>query len=235
MKLSASDFSELTVVIPFYNEEENVEEVVSETKRKLPRARILAVDDGSEDRTLQILKQIKEIKVIAFPENSGQSAAILAGLSEVETKMAATMDGDGQNDPADLVRLLEKWREHSVVCGKRINRKDTLSKKITSKIGNSIRNLILKDGISDTGCSLKLFPNHAISVIPPFNGVHRFLPAFWKNAGFEVLEVGVSHRPRLKGYSKYNNLGRARRGFWDLVGVHWFLHRKVFPKRARSV
>ncbi len=143
------------------------------------------------------------------------------------------MDGDGQNNPHDINDLLSKWKPNSVVCGFRKNRQDSVSKKISSKIGNTIRNLVLKDGIRDTGCSLKLFPKEVVSTLPHFNGIHRFFPAFCRQAGYQLIEVPVSHRPRSLGISKYNNIGRAKRGLFDLFGVFWMLRRMVQPRKVK--
>mgnify|MGYP001163004972 CR=1 FL=1 len=226
------ELCEITLVIPFFNESDNVDFVISEIFEKLPEIKIIAVDDGSSDNTLEKLRAFDGIHIIPLIQNCGQSTAMLAGLAQVETSWAATIDGDGQNNPDDLNTMIAAMKPNSVLCGRRMNRKDSVSKRITSKLGNWIRNLVLKDGVHDTGCSLKLFPKEAIISIPPFNGVHRFLPAFWKNAGFEIIEVKVSHRPRYLGVSKYNNLGRAKRGLWDIIGVSWLLQRRIFPVKS---
>jgi len=231
-KTPSPNFKDITLIIPFFNEADNVELVISESLEKLPDVHIIAVDDGSSDQTYQNLEKFKNIQIIKLQKNCGQSTAMLAGLAEAKTKWVATMDGDGQNNPEDLTKMIKKINTNSVICGWRVDRKDTFSKKITSKLGNSIRNLVLKDGVHDTGCSLKLFPREAISALPSFNGVHRYMPAFWKNAGYNIIEVAVSHRPRHLGISKYNNLGRAKRGLWDLIGVYWLLQRQTFPHNS---
>ena len=219
-----TDFS---LVIPFFNEEENVIPVLKEAINACPSAEIIAVNDGSSDKTLEKINTFKQITVLSFKENQGQSSAMIAGMLHAKNDLICTMDGDGQNNPHDIKNLVSSWKKETVVCGYRVNRQDSLSKKISSKIGNFIRNFIIKDGIRDTGCSLKLFPRDAIQYLPHFNGIHRFFPAFCKQAGFKLIEVPVSHRPRSLGISKYNNVGRAKRGLWDLIGVFWLLKRQI--------
>ena len=219
-----TDFS---LVIPFFNEEENVIPVLKEAINACPGAEIIAVDDGSSDKTLEKINTFKQITVLSFEENQGQSSAMIAGMLHAKNDLICTMDGDGQNNPHDIKNLISSWKKETVVCGYRVNRQDSLSKKISSKIGNFIRNFIIKDGIRDTGCSLKLFPRDTIQYLPHFNGIHRFFPAFCKQAGFKLIEVPVSHRPRSLGVSKYNNVGRAKRGLWDLIGVFWLLKRQI--------
>ena len=219
----------LSIVIPFYNEEENVVPILKESMEACPFANIIAVNDGSTDQTLREIRKVKDVQILSFDKNQGQSSAMIAGMLHAKNGLVCTMDGDGQNNPHDIENLLSQWKPKSVVCGYRKNRQDSFSKKITSKLGNAIRNLIINDGIRDTGCSLKIFPYDAITSLPHFNGIHRFFPAFCKKAGYQLIEVPVSHRSRSKGISKYNNLGRARRGLFDLIGVFWLLARMVQP------
>ena len=223
----------LSLVIPFYNEEDNVIPVLEEGLKACPFAKIIAVNDGSTDQTLERMKEVKDIKILSFEKNQGQSSAMIAGMLHVNTELFCTMDGDGQNNPYDIERLLSEWKPNTVVCGYRKKRKDSFSKKLTSKIGNKIRDFVIQDGIRDTGCSLKLFPTEVIKFLPHFNGIHRFFPAFCKQAGYELIEVPVSHRARARGISKYNNLGRARRGLFDLIGVFWLLDRLVKPTKIK--
>ena len=225
--------NKLSLVIPFYNEEENVIPVLEEAISACPFADIIAVNDGSTDKTLEKILSIKKVNALSFKYNQGQSSAMIAGMLHAQTDLICTMDGDGQNNPSDINDLLSKWKPNSVVCGFRKNRQDSISKKISSKIGNSIRNLVIKDGIQDTGCSLKLFPKEVVHSLPHFNGIHRFFPAFCKQAGYQLIEVPVSHRPRSQGISKYNNIGRAKRGLFDLIGVFWMLRRIVQPEKVQ--
>lgn len=224
-----------SVVVPFYNEGILASEVLGELHKICPDAEIIAVNDGSTDNTLEVLKDLPYIRLISFHKKQGQSAAVYAGLRASTGRLCVTMDGDGQNDPSDIVPMTKVWAEGKVVCGYRQNRRDSWSKRVTSRLGNGIRRRVLNDGIRDTGCSLKVFPRSAVDNLPPFNGLHRFLPAFFKQEGLELVEVPVNHRPRLRGESKYTNLGRAWRGLWDLAGVAWLLSRRVCPGRAVEI
>jgi dolichol-phosphate mannosyltransferase len=139
------------------------------------------------------------------------------------------MDGDGQNDPADIERLLEEFTSNAgdVICGFRATRRDTFSRRLASRIANFVRRLFLDDGIRDTGCSLKVFPRSAVELLVPFSGLHRFLPVIFKHAGLTLKEVPVNHRPRTRGRTKYSNWERTWRGIYDLIGVSWLLKRMI--------
>ncbi len=227
----------LSIVIPFYNEAESVRPVVSEVLNLYPEAELIVVDDGSTDDTFKHLVEIRGLRVLRFPENQGQSAAILAGLRAASRSYCALLDGDGQNDPEDLIRLAKHLVEKDcdVVCGFRATRKDTWSRRAASRIANRIRRALVHDGVRDTGCSLKVFRREAADCLIPFNGMHRFLPAFFRAAGCRIEEIAVNHRPREHGSSKYTNWDRALRGVYDLIGVRWFLKRRVTPGKARPV
>ncbi len=226
----------LSIVIPFYNEEETVVSVLEEVKTCQPEAEIIAVDDGSRDRTWELLQSVGDIRGLRLTENRGQSAAIYAGLRSAKGRLCATMDGDGQNDPADFAKLVEAWeaKEADVICGRRMKRKDTWSKRQASRIANKIRRSILDDGVRDTGCSMKVFPREAVDYLVPYNGLHRYLPAIFKHAGLTLAEVPVNHRSRTAGVSKYTNWNRALRGIYDLFGVRWLLNRKVIYPRIEE-
>ncbi len=219
--------AELSIIIPFYNEELNVRAVIDEIINLYPTAEIIAVDDGSHDGTWQEMTKIAGIRAFRFEKNRGQSGAVYWGLKQATRTYCVTMDGDGQNDPADIQHLLAVAKNCDVVCGKRRKRQDNFSRKVASRIGNGVRNLFLHDGIADTGCSLKLFRTEYVEHLVPFNGLHRFLPAIFKGAGLNLREVEVNHRPRQRGVSKYSNLDRALRGIYDLVGVSWLIKRKI--------
>lgn len=229
--------SNRSIVIPFYNEEECVRSVLEEAHACQPDAEIVAVDDGSSDRTWEIIKSLDFVSGLRLTENRGQSAALYAGLRAAKGDVLILMDGDGQNDPADieqLVQPLEKG-EVDVVCGRRAKRQDTWSRRAASRVANAIRKSILNDGISDTGCSLKTFRKEQVDLLVPFNGLHRYLPAIFTRAGLKIEELPVNHRPRTLGTSKYTNWERALRGIYDLFGVSWLLKRKtVYPKLERS-
>jgi dolichol-phosphate mannosyltransferase len=219
-----------SIVIPFYNEEESAKAVLEEVARTNPEAEIIAVDDGSSDRTLVILQTFQpKVRVLAATANRGQSAAMYAGMRAASCDTVGLMDGDGQNDPAELPRL---WEELKVsgkdfVCGYRAVRKDTFSRRYASRIANSIRRAFLRDGVRDTGCSLKMLRRECVEHLVPFNGMHRYIPALLLQAGYDFSEIAVNHRDRLAGTSKYTNFERALRGIYDLVGVSWLLRRKV--------
>jgi dolichol-phosphate mannosyltransferase len=217
----------LSVVIPFFNEAELVSDVLREIRSVLPTAEIIAVDDGSIDGTGKIISALNDIRLIALQKNCGQSAAMYAGLRAAKGELIAMMDGDGQNDPAEIPKLVEAMASADVVFGVRKNRQDTMSRLIASKIANAIRRLALGDNATDTGCSLKVIRRKHVALLVPFNGLHRYLPAFLQRAGLKSVEVPVNHRSRKAGVSKYTIKGRALRGIYDLIGVRWLLSRRI--------
>jgi dolichol-phosphate mannosyltransferase len=218
----------ISIIIPFYNEAETVTSVLEEVVRTNPTAEVIAVNDGSSDSTWEIMQGIAGIRSLNAPENRGQSAALYAGLRQATGEICVMMDGDGQNDPADIPALVAALQgEIGMVCGYRAVRKDTASRRWASKIANRIRVTFINDGIRDTGCSLKCFHREAVDHLVPFNGMHRYMAAFMKQAGLRIAEVPVNHRERHAGTSKYTNWDRALRGIYDLIGVSWLLKRKV--------
>ena len=228
---------ERSIVIPFYNEEESVRAVLEEVLACQPNAEIIAVDDGSKDRTWETICSLPAVHGLRLTQNRGQSAAMYAGMRAASGQFIVLMDGDGQNDPADIVKLILPLQqgEADVVCGQRTKRRDTWSRRAASKAANAIRRSILNDGISDTGCSLKAFRREYVELLVPFNGLHRYLPAIFKQADLRISEMPVNHRARTQGTSKYTNWERALRGIYDLFGVRWLLKRKViFPPMETS-
>lgn len=217
----------LTVVIPFYNEAELVSDVLHEVRGTLPDAEIIAVDDGSSDRTGQIIAGLKDVRLISLQKNCGQSAAMYAGLRAAKGELIVMMDGDGQNDPAEIPKLIEAMSSADVVFGVRSNRQDTKARLIASRIANAIRRFALGDTATDTGCSLKVIRREHVALLVPFNGLHRYLPAFLQGAGLSSVEISVNHRSRKAGVSKYTIQGRALRGIYDLIGVRWLLNRRI--------
>lgn len=218
----------ISIVIPFYNEEETVVSVLEEVVQTNPGAEIIAVNDGSSDRTAELMQSVAGVRALNAPENRGQSAALYAGLKQATGDVCVMMDGDGQNDPADIPALVAALTEGiGMVCGYRAVRKDTASRRWASKIANRIRVTFINDGIRDTGCSLKCFHREAVDHLVPFNGMHRYMAAFMKRAGLTIAEIPVNHRSRHAGNSKYTNWDRALRGIYDLFGVSWLLRRKV--------
>lgn len=224
----------LSIVVPFYDEEESVTWVLEELVCLYPAAEILAVDDGSDDGTWACMQRIDGIVPLRLTANRGQSAAVWTGLQRATRPICVLMDGDGQNDPADIGLLVAALEGGDVACGYRLRRRDTLAKRVASRLANGIRRAVLTDGIRDTGCSLKAFPREHVAHLIPFDGLHRFLPALFRGAGLDLVEVGVNHRARRFGTSKYGNLSRALRGIQDLFGVRWFLKRRFSVPRIET-
>lgn len=221
------DFS---VVFPVYNEEENIPILLREIAAALDGRwtyEIVAVDDGSTDRSLEVLRAGRAayptLRVLSLERNSGQTAALDAAWRSARGRMVVSLDADLQNDPADIpamVRKLEETRSDMVI-GVRVNRRDTWSRKMQSRIGNGVRNWITGDQITDTGCSLKLVKREAIDRVRLFTGMHRFLPTLIRYAGYKVVEMPVNHRARQFGVSKYGAMNRAFRGLADCFAVRW--------------
>jgi dolichol-phosphate mannosyltransferase len=237
----------LSVVVPVFNEQDNVAPLVHEIMAAL-RGRapadggdfeIVYVDDHSRDGTLAALQALKaevpELRVIRHASQSGQSTAVRTGVKAARGVWIATLDGDGQNDPADIPRLLAARAtaqpEVRLFAGWRVDRKDSGSKRWASKWANAIRARMLRDDTPDTGCGIKLFERAAFLDLPYFDHMHRYLPALMQRAGWQTVSVPVNHRPRSTGVSKYNNLNRALVGIRDLRGVAWLITRS---KRTRA-
>src|SRR5205823_4729607 len=220
----------VSVVVPVYNEEENVSMLQAELRAALKGVdhEIIFVDDGSADHTVEAIDVAPNVRVIRFQKNAGQSAAIYAGLKAARGASLVLIDGDLQNDPADIPRLLtEITRGADLVCGYRAQRKDTLVKRLTSWIANAVRSRYAKDGVRDTGCTLKAMRRECIGALVPFKGMHRFIPALIKGAGYTLVEIPVNHRPRRFGHSKYGLGNRALRATIDMFGVRWLLSRRL--------
>lgn len=228
----------VSIVVPFYNEEDCVEFVLQEIREAQPDAEVIAVDDGSKDRTWERMCSVESITPLQLTQNRGQSGALYAGLMAASGDILVMLDGDGQNDPADIGALLSAMRSGTcdAAFGRRAKRKDTWSRRAASRIANQVRRWFIRDGIRDTGCSLKAIHRDHVDLLVPFNGMHRFLPAIFTQAGFRIAEIDVNHRERKAGKSKYTNFDRALRGIYDLVGVCWLLKRKVIlpPLRTRD-
>ena len=221
---------QVSVVIPVYNEAENISELQRELASALKEIshEILFVDDGSQDRTVDQIKRTSSVRVLEFEKNAGQSAAIYAGLRAAGGNVLVLIDGDLQNDPHDIPRLLaEIDRGADLVCGYRANRKDSLFKRIQSQIANSIRSRFTKDGVRDTGCTLKAMRRECLEALVPFHGMHRFIPALIKGFGYKITEIPVNHRARLHGFSKYSFGNRALHATIDMFGVRWLLGRQI--------
>ena len=230
---------ELSIIIPVYNEADNVVSLYQDIVASLPATQyqfeVIFVDDGSTDETTQRLKQVARehtgVRVISHKYNCGQSAALVSGCKVAHYPMVVTLDGDGQNDPADIPRLFAALEDSQcVVLGNRKRRVDNHLRQLSSIVGNGVRRWLLDDECPDTGCSLKLFPRDAFLALPHFNHVHRFLPALFKRAGYKLVNVPVNHRPRLHGVSKYGVMNRLSVGIYDLIGVRWLIKRPCAPE-----
>lgn len=227
---------ELSIVVPVFNERDNVAPLVAEIIAAL-RGRlafeIIYVDDHSRDDTLAVLRGLKattpELRVLHHASQSGQSTAVRTGVKQARAPWIATLDGDGQNDPADIARLLDTRTaadaQVKLFAGWRVNRQDSGSKRWASRWANRIRAAMLRDDTPDTGCGIKLFEREAFLDLPYFDHMHRYLPALMQRAGWKTLSVPVNHRHRTAGVSKYTNLGRAVVGLRDLRGVAWLITR----------
>jgi dolichol-phosphate mannosyltransferase len=228
----------VSVIVPLFNEEENVPSLQAELDAALAGLdyEIIFVDDGSTDSTFERIAIDPRVRVVRFEKNAGQSAAIYAGLQAAHGAALVLMDGDLQNDPADIPRLLaEITRGADLVCGYRAQRKDTLLKRLTSRVANFVRSRFTKDGVRDTGCTLKAMRRECIRALLPFKGMHRFIPALVKGAGYRLIEIPVNHRARKFGQSKYGLGNRALRATVDMFGVRWLLARSLNYKEKRRV
>ncbi|HEY8904359.1 MAG TPA: glycosyltransferase family 2 protein [Chthoniobacterales bacterium] len=220
----------LSVVVPLFNEEDNVPILQAEIERALEGRdyELILVDDASTDSTVSRVKLADNVRLLRFAKNEGQSAAMLAGIAAARGECIVMLDGDLQNDPADIPRLVEALESGAdLVCGYRARRADSLTKKITSRVANFVRSRFVGDGVRDTGCTLKAMRRECASALVPFKGVHRFIPALVKNAGYKLTEIPVNHRPRQYGVSKYGLGNRALRATTDMFGVRWLQSRRV--------
>lgn len=224
----------VSIVIPVYNEEDNIQPLVGEfatLARSFGPFELLLVDDGSKDGTWDRIAAEERtnpfLRGVRCARNAGQTSAMLIGLRESRGEILVTLDGDLQNNPADIPLLVNKLRQDQVdvVCGYRAKRRDTWSRRIASRIGNAIRNGVTQDGLRDTGCSLKAFRRACIADLPPLNGTHRFMGAYFKLNGRTMEQVPVDHRHRQHGVSKYTNLKRLPKTAFDLIGFVWYRKR----------
>ena len=229
---------DLSVVIPVHNEEESISQLISEITTALSEKyqhEIIVVDDGSTDNTLGVLLEMKQnlptLRVVKHLTNSGQSTAVRTGVQHSKSAWIATLDGDGQNDPADIPNLYNELINNQnsdpwlVVAGYRKKRKDTWLKRISSKYANGIRDRLLRDGTPDTGCGLKIFARDSFLALPYFDHMHRYIPALFQRQGGRVVSIEVNHRHRMLGVSKYGFHNRLWVGIVDILGVRWLQNR----------
>ena len=233
---------DLSVLLPAYNEEDCIADVVREAAGILHGMgrpfEILVVDDGSTDATparLQALRaECPQLRILRLSRNSGQSAALGAAFRAARGEVFVTLDADGQNDPADIPALVERLASCDLCCGYRARRQDVWSKRIGSRLANAVRNRALRETIRDTGCTLKAFRADWARPLPmQFRGMHRFLPALMGMAGARIEEIPVNHRPRAAGTSKYTNWGRLKETLWDLWAVRW-MQKRYRPIRVEE-
>lgn len=230
-----------SLIIPVYNEQGNIARLVQECLDVIPTANlgeIIVVDDCSTDGSveeIQTLKKVsKKLRLVRHLSNSGQSAALRTGVLAAKFEIIAQLDGDGQNDPADLAAMVAKLGNPAssgpaLIGGIRTKRKDTGSKRWASKAANKIRDWILRDNCPDTGCGTKVYWREAFLKLPFFTSMHRYLPALFQTYGYSCEYLPVNDRPRTAGVSKYNNFNRAIVGFYDLFGVRWLRKRTKSP------
>ncbi|HSD68481.1 MAG TPA: glycosyltransferase family 2 protein [Woeseiaceae bacterium] len=247
-RMSATGRSDLqlSVVIPVCNEAGNVATLASEISTALDgrlHFEVLFVDDGSSDATAAEVLKVRDgssspIRLLQHDKCIGQSAGIRTGVLAAKAPWIATLDGDGQNDPADIPLLIEALQDYDadgklkLVMGNRTTRRDTLLRRFSSRVANAVRSTVLHDGTPDTGCGIKLFERDMFLQLPHFNHMHRFLPALVQRAGHRVISVPVNHRPRMRGASKYGVGNRLWVGIVDLFGVMWLIRRRIVPLTA---
>ena len=235
--------SDISIVVPFYNEAGNVERLCDELLSLaglVTELEIMLVDDGSSDDTFSKLRQVQQenpaiITIARHRHRCGQSTALMTGVRAARGATVVTLDGDGQNDPADIPRLIEARNNIDrkdgpiLIIGKRVGRKDNFVRRMSSRIANSVRSRLLRDNTPDSGCGLKLFQRSDFLDLPYFDHMHRFLPALFKRNGGISVSVEVTHRPRVSGKSKYGINNRLWTGIVDLIGVGWLLRRSKHP------
>lgn len=233
----ASASPAVSIVVPVFNEEENMSILQSELRTALAGLdhEIIFVDDGSTDRSAEKIERAPNVRVLRFERNTGQSAALYAGIKAARGQTIVMIDSDLQNDPADIPRLLEEIsRGADLACGYRVKRKDTVTKRLTSRIANLVRSRFTKDYVRDTGCTLKAMRRECATALVPFKGMHRFIPALIKGAGYRLVEIPVNHRPRRFGRTKYGLGNRAVRATVDMFGVRWLVSRRLDYKIRRD-
>lgn len=226
---------DVSIVVPVRNEAGNIAPVIAEIEAALGSRvyEIVYVNDGSTDATGDILSELMRtrphLRQLRHARSSGQSAAVRSGVRAARGAIVATLDGDGQNDPAflpQLVAAVEQDDRVGLAAGQRVGRKDTEFKRVQSRVANAVRNVVLKDGTRDTGCGLKAFRRDVFLMMPYFDGLHRFLPALVRREGYDIAYVDVIDRPRHSGVSNYGFFDRLWIGIMDLIGVWWLIRRK---------
>jgi len=226
---------DISVVVPVYNEEENLPVLIPEIADVLkPLGKtfeMIFVDDGSKDRSRQLLKKMApeypQIRVLGFKKNCGETAAGAAGIKEARGGIVITIDADLQNDPKDIPRMLDYLKEYDMVTGWRQKREDSWVKRITSRVANRIRNSLSGEEIKDSGCTFRAYKRECLQEIKLYKGMHRFIPTLVKMEGYRVIEIPIAHHPRQYGVSKYTTWNRMWRAFIDLLAVKWMKNRHI--------
>ncbi len=244
IKMSGKNITKVdfTVIIPIYNEAESIGPLVVEllpVMRNLDKEfEIICIDDASTDSSLAVLNELNKtytaLRILRHRINCGQSAAIATGFANSLGNIIFTMDGDLQNDPADIPSLLAALKNADAVCGVRRKREDNWVKRKSSLIGNGFRNMVTGDNISDAGCALRALRKSALAELPVFNGMHRFLPTILKLQGYRVTEISVNHRQRIRGVSKYGIGNRMFRGLVDCFAMLWWKKRCLPGNRVHT-
>lgn len=240
-----TDTPRFTIVAPMRNEVRAVAEMAAEIEAAcadIGPFEAIFVDDGSTDGTAEAVAAAASahpwLRCIRHKKSCGQSAAVLSGVRAARAPVICTIDGDGQNPPSEIPALVSPLLAEDaparlgLVAGQRIDRRDTASKRLASRLANRLRRALLHDDTRDTGCGLKAFPRELFLRLPFFDHIHRYLPALVRREGYDIALVDVSHRLREDGRSNYSNIGRARVGALDLVGVWWLCHRRKLPEIA---
>lgn len=238
--MCAAENPQISIVIPFYNEKECIESVCNEVFDVISKVdtiawEVILVNDGSDDNTPHVMNDLvskyTSFRAVHLSSNNGQSAALAAGIKASKGEIICTLDGDGQNDPRDFKHLLDEMEKRQVdmMCGIRRKRADNIIRKVSSKIANKVRSTILKDNITDVGCSIRIFKRSCFDRIYYFRNAHRFLPALFIMSGYSVAETPVNHRTRINGPSKYGHgiYSRLFAGIADLAGVYWLSKRSL--------
>ena len=238
--------SKISVVIPIYNEEGNIINLIDELIPIVDKigGEIIIVDDNSDDASRDLILKKKnnvniEILLLQHAKQYGQSAGLLTGIKAAKNDLIVTLDGDGQNDPKDITSMLKIWEDNNensylLVIGHRQNRQDNWSRRYASLMAKRFRKFILKDSTPDSGCGIKVFSRNLFLSLPYFDHIHRFLPALTRRHGGSVISHIVSHRNRSSGVSKYSNWQRFRVGLIDLYGVSWLIKRSSFPIKLKD-
>lgn len=226
---------DISIVIPLKDEAENIEPLFQELKSVLDHQswswEVIWIDDGSEDESLALIEELSSIdsrhRYLSFEKNAGQSAALWAGFQTSRGRVITTLDGDAQNDPADIPRFVEMVLDDraDMVNGYRVKRKDNLGRKMASRIANGFRNWTTGRTVRDVGCSTRAFKQECVNNLPLYKGMHRFLPTLVAMQGYRLAEIPANHRPRLKGKTKYTINNRLWVGLWDSFGVMWLKKR----------